>query len=217
MALGGVLFVAPGADSDIYAFVFVAPVVVHKVISMRRARSSAGAHGADRDAARQASLGRGPSSRVPPAVQPHDLPRVRHDDLSAAPGDPQEQRPHRPDGLDQRPRAPHRALHRAQHVQPAGRAGPFGPVRRPRQDVLESVRQLEREGHPVTILPVGGDGLVDLDRLAETVSGETAVVSIMAVNNEIGVIQPIAEIAAICREVNIPQYKSTLVRSLQNW
>ena len=66
--------------------------------------------------------------------------------------------------------------------------------------VLESVRQLEREGHPVTILPVGGDGLVDLDRLAETVSGETAVVSIMAVNNEIGVIQPLAEIAAICRD-----------------
>ncbi len=66
--------------------------------------------------------------------------------------------------------------------------------------VLESVRQLEREGHPVTILPVGGDGLVDLDLLAETVTEETAVVSIMAVNNEIGVIQPLAEIAAICRD-----------------
>ena len=65
--------------------------------------------------------------------------------------------------------------------------------------VLESVRQLEREGHRVDILPVGPDGLVDLDRLAETVSEETAVVSVMAVNNEIGVIQPLAEIAAICR------------------
>ncbi len=66
--------------------------------------------------------------------------------------------------------------------------------------VLESCRQLEREGHRVTILPVGEDGLVDLDLLAETVSEETAVVSIMAVNNEIGVIQPLAEIAAICHE-----------------
>ncbi len=66
--------------------------------------------------------------------------------------------------------------------------------------VLESCRQLEREGHRVTILPVGEDGLVDLDLLAESVTEETAVVSIMAVNNEIGVIQPLAEIAAICHE-----------------
>ena len=65
--------------------------------------------------------------------------------------------------------------------------------------VLESVRHLEREGHRVDILPVKGDGLVDLDLLAETVSEETAVVSVMAVNNEIGVIQPLAEIAALCR------------------
>ena len=66
--------------------------------------------------------------------------------------------------------------------------------------VLESARQLEREGHRVDILPIGADGLVDLDLLAETVSEETAVVSVMAVNNEIGVIQPVAEVAAICRE-----------------
>ncbi|MEQ8354167.1 MAG: aminotransferase class V-fold PLP-dependent enzyme [Kiloniellaceae bacterium] len=65
--------------------------------------------------------------------------------------------------------------------------------------VLESCRQLEREGHRVSVLPVGGDGLVDLDRLSETVSEETAVVSIMAANNEIGVLQPLAEIAGICR------------------
>jgi cysteine desulfurase len=66
--------------------------------------------------------------------------------------------------------------------------------------VLESVRQLEREGHRVSILPVDPEGLVDLDLLAETVTEETAVVSIMAANNEIGVIQPLAEIAALCRE-----------------
>jgi cysteine desulfurase len=65
--------------------------------------------------------------------------------------------------------------------------------------VLESVRDLEREGHPVTILPVRPDGLVDLDLLAETVDEETAIVSVMSVNNEIGVIQPMKEIAGICR------------------
>jgi len=66
--------------------------------------------------------------------------------------------------------------------------------------VLESGRRLEREGVRVTWLPVGSDGLVDLDRLAAAMDGETALVSIMAVNNEIGVIQPIAEIGALCRD-----------------
>jgi cysteine desulfurase len=66
--------------------------------------------------------------------------------------------------------------------------------------VLESARQLEREGHRIDVLPVQPDGLVDLDLLAQTVTEETAVVSVMAVNNEIGVIQPVAEVAAICRE-----------------
>ncbi len=66
--------------------------------------------------------------------------------------------------------------------------------------VLESVRRLEKEGVRVTWLPVGGDGLVDLSRLAAALDEETALVSIMAVNNEVGVIQPIAEIGALCRE-----------------
>ena len=66
--------------------------------------------------------------------------------------------------------------------------------------VLESACQLEREGHRISVLPVKSDGLVDLDLLAGTVDEETAVVSIMAVNNEIGVIQPLAEIAEICRD-----------------
>lgn len=66
--------------------------------------------------------------------------------------------------------------------------------------VLESVHRLEKEGLRVTWLPVGGDGLIDLDQLAAALDEETALVSIMAVNNEIGVIQPIAEIGALCRE-----------------
>jgi cysteine desulfurase len=65
--------------------------------------------------------------------------------------------------------------------------------------VLESVRQLGREGMDVEFLPVRSDGLVDLDRLAEAVTEDTALVSIMAANNEIGVLQPVAEIGALCR------------------
>ena len=66
--------------------------------------------------------------------------------------------------------------------------------------VLESCAQLESEGFRVTYLPVAADGLVDLDQLRDAIGGNTSLVSIMAVNNEIGVIQPLAEIGAICRE-----------------
>jgi len=69
--------------------------------------------------------------------------------------------------------------------------------------VLNSVRDLAREGFRITILSVNPDGLVDLDRLAEALTPDTALVSVMAVNNEIGVIQPIAEIGAIARERDI--------------
>ncbi|MEM7226103.1 MAG: IscS subfamily cysteine desulfurase [Pseudomonadota bacterium] len=65
--------------------------------------------------------------------------------------------------------------------------------------VLESARRAEREGSELTILPVQPDGLVDLALLEETITERTAVVSIMAVNNEIGVIQPIEEIGSLCR------------------
>mgnify|MGYP003627345489 CR=1 FL=1 len=65
--------------------------------------------------------------------------------------------------------------------------------------VLESVRQLGNEGLRVDFLPVEPDGLVDLDRLADAITAETALVSVMAANNEIGVLQPIAEIGALCR------------------
>jgi cysteine desulfurase len=65
--------------------------------------------------------------------------------------------------------------------------------------VLETCRQLEREGFPLTVLPVGSDGLLDLDRLAAAIGPRTALVSVMAVNNEIGVIQKLAAIGALCR------------------
>jgi cysteine desulfurase len=65
--------------------------------------------------------------------------------------------------------------------------------------VLESCLRLEREGFRVTYLPVEPNGLVSLDRLAAALSERTLLVSIMAAHNEIGVIQPLAEIGALCR------------------
>jgi cysteine desulfurase len=66
--------------------------------------------------------------------------------------------------------------------------------------VLEACRRLEGEGFDVTYLPVGRDGLIDLGALADAVTERTALVSVMAVNNEIGVIQPLVEIGRLCRE-----------------
>jgi len=63
--------------------------------------------------------------------------------------------------------------------------------------VLESAKALERDGFRVAILPVGRDGLADLDALARAIDDQTAIVSVMAAHNEIGVIQPIKEIAAL--------------------
>lgn len=66
--------------------------------------------------------------------------------------------------------------------------------------VLDSCRHLEQEGFEVTYLPVRPSGLLDLELLKAAIKENTALVSVMAVNNEIGVIQPLAEIGKICRE-----------------
>ena len=65
--------------------------------------------------------------------------------------------------------------------------------------VLESCKELEHEGFDVTYLPVEPNGIVSLARLDEAISERTLLVSIMAAHNEIGVIQPLAEIGALCR------------------
>jgi cysteine desulfurase len=65
--------------------------------------------------------------------------------------------------------------------------------------VLDTVEWLGRHGFEAVVLPVGADGLVDPDRVAAAVDARTALVAAMLVNNEIGVIQPVAEIAAIAR------------------
>ncbi|MEN3950673.1 aminotransferase class V-fold PLP-dependent enzyme [Iodidimonas sp. SYSU 1G8] len=66
--------------------------------------------------------------------------------------------------------------------------------------VLESMAAMEREGYSVTYLPVAADGIVDLDGLRESITERTLLVSVMSVNNEIGVIQNLAGIGAVCRE-----------------
>ncbi|KAG7389243.1 cysteine desulfurase [Phytophthora pseudosyringae] len=66
--------------------------------------------------------------------------------------------------------------------------------------VLDSCRVLETEGFEVTYLPVGTNGLVDLEQLKAAIRPDTALVSIIAVHNEIGVLQPLKEIGQICRE-----------------
>jgi cysteine desulfurase len=63
--------------------------------------------------------------------------------------------------------------------------------------VLDSCKQLTREGFRLTCLGVGSDGLVDLQALADAMTEHTILVSVMTANNEIGVLQPIKEIAAI--------------------
>lgn len=67
--------------------------------------------------------------------------------------------------------------------------------------VLETVQALGRNGFDVDVLPVMGNGVLDVSCLEEALSERTLLVSVMLANNEIGVIQPIREIAAACRAV----------------
>ena len=69
--------------------------------------------------------------------------------------------------------------------------------------VLDTTRELERQGFEVTYLDVQDDGLLDLDKFKDALRKDTIVVSVMLVNNEIGVIQDIPTIGALCRERGI--------------
>lgn len=70
--------------------------------------------------------------------------------------------------------------------------------------VLHALKKLEREGFEVTLLDVGSQGLVKVEDVAAAIREDTALVTIMYANNEVGTIQPIAEIGALCREKGIP-------------
>lgn len=69
--------------------------------------------------------------------------------------------------------------------------------------ILASCRQLEGEGYKVTYLPVNDKGLISLDELEKTIQRDTALVTIMSVNNEIGVRQPIRQIGELCKSRNV--------------
>ena len=69
--------------------------------------------------------------------------------------------------------------------------------------VLDTCKRLEKYGYRVTYLPVKADGLIDMEDLKRAIDDKTILVSIMAANNEIGVIQPIAEIGKLCHEKGV--------------
>jgi cysteine desulfurase len=69
--------------------------------------------------------------------------------------------------------------------------------------VLDSCHALERDGFEVSYLDVKADGRIDLDVLAAAIRPDTILISVMFANNEIGVIQPIAEIGALCKEKGV--------------
>ena len=66
--------------------------------------------------------------------------------------------------------------------------------------ILDTCRHLEQDGFKVTYLPVQSNGIIDLNLLKDTITDNTVLVSVMAVNNEIGVIQPLKEIGKMCHE-----------------
>lgn len=65
--------------------------------------------------------------------------------------------------------------------------------------VLDCFQWVEENGYEITLLPVDAEGLIDLELLRSSIREDTAMVSVMAANNEIGVLQPISEIGALCR------------------
>jgi len=69
--------------------------------------------------------------------------------------------------------------------------------------VLDACKRLEKYGYRITYLPVKADGLIDLEDLKRAIDDKTILVSIMFANNEIGVVQPVAEIGKICHQHNI--------------
>ena len=72
--------------------------------------------------------------------------------------------------------------------------------------VLSTCRHLSRRGITTTYMDVEGNGLIDLQKLSDSITADTKLVAVMEVNNEIGVIQPIKEIGEICLKKNVPLF-----------
>jgi cysteine desulfurase len=84
-----------------------------------------------------------------------------------------------------------------------GRGRHIVTVKTEHKAVLDTCRELERQGFNVSYLDVGKDGLLDVAAVCAALRADTVLVPVMMVNNETGVIQPVAEIGAMCREKGI--------------
>jgi cysteine desulfurase len=88
--------------------------------------------------------------------------------------------------------------------QAAGRAGHLVASAFEHPAVLETVRALEADGAKLTLVPVTGSGVVEADQVARAIQADTRLVAVMGAQNEIGTLQPVAEIGARCRERGVP-------------
>ena len=95
------------------------------------------------------------------------------------------------------------AIKGAAHFYAASKGRHLITVKTEHKAVLDPMRELERQGFEVSYLDVQENGLLDLEVFKAALRPDTCLVSVMLVNNEIGVIQPVAEIGAICREKGI--------------
>ncbi len=80
--------------------------------------------------------------------------------------------------------------------------------------VLESVRELQRQGAQLTVVDVDSEGFIQLDKLFESIRPETVLISVMHANNEIGTIQPIAEIGKRLAKINSTRFQEGLPKIL---
>ena len=76
--------------------------------------------------------------------------------------------------------------------------------------VLDPLQQLQREGFSVTLLTPGPDGLISPEQLEAAITPETRLVSVMAANNEIGVLQPLEQLGTVCRRHGITLHLSLI-------
>jgi cysteine desulfurase len=91
------------------------------------------------------------------------------------------------------------AIKGAAHANRRGATGHLITVATEHKAVLDTMKELEREGYQVTILAPDAEGLVSAAQVEAAIRPDTVLVSVMMVNNEIGVVQPIADIARVCR------------------
>ena len=85
----------------------------------------------------------------------------------------------------------------------AAKGNHFITVSTEHKAVLDACKHLEKLGAEVTYLPVGGDGLIKIEQIAEAIKPNTVLVSVMYGNNELGVVQPIREIGKLCKEKGV--------------